>query len=124
MGGMVSAIESGFVQRQIEDSAYQFQQQVERKERIIVGVNRFQEPETDSPETLRLEAAVEESQKRRLADVRQKRDAHLVNSACARLEQAARGTDNIMPPLLEAMRAYATLGEVCGVLRRVFGEYR
>lgn len=124
MGGMVSAIESGFVQRQIEDSAYQFQQQVERKERIIVGVNRFQEPETDSPETLRLEAAVEESQKRRLADVRQKRDAQLVNSACARLEQAARGTDNIMPPLLEAMRAYATLGEVCGVLRRVFGEYR
>jgi methylmalonyl-CoA mutase N-terminal domain/subunit len=123
MGGMIPAIESGFVQRQIEDAAYIYQSQIERGERIIVGLNAFQSKETVSPPVFRVDPAVERSQCQRLRELRERRDNGAVQSCLKRLEAAARGTENLMPAILDAVRAYATLGEICNTLRRVFGQY-
>jgi methylmalonyl-CoA mutase N-terminal domain/subunit len=123
-GGMVAAIESGSVQRQIEEAAFQYQQQIEKKERVIVGMNQFQESAAVPPPVLRVDESVEQRQVRKLADLRRQREGAAVHAALARLEAAARGTENLIPPILEAVRAYATIGEICGGLRRVFGEYR
>lgn len=124
MGGMVAAIETGFVQRQIEDTAFRFQQQIDQRQRIVVGMNQFQSEESATPPTLRIDATVERAQIDRLKRVRQERDAAKVADACRRLEIAAQGTENLMPPILEAVSAYATIGEICAVLRKVFGEAR
>jgi methylmalonyl-CoA mutase N-terminal domain/subunit len=123
MGGMIPAIEAGFVQRQIEDSAYTYQSQIESGDRIIVGVNKFQTRQTTTPPVFRVDPAVGEAQVSRTRHVRETRDNARVSAALEKLEKAARGTDNLMPPILEAVHAYGTLGEICGVLRKVFGEY-
>jgi len=123
-GGVIACIESGFIQRRIEESAYLYQQEIERGERIVVGVNEFQLAEETVIPILRIDPAVEESQRLSLAGVRDGRDAARHAAALAVLDQAARGAGNLMVPVLEAVRAYATLGEICGVLRAVFGEYR
>ncbi len=123
MGGMTAAIEAGFPQRQIEDAAYTYQTQVEKGERIIVGVNKFQTKESASPPVFRVDPKVGEGQVRRLRELKERRDHQAVQAALARLEAAAKGSDNLMPCILDAVRAYATLGEVCGVLRKVFGVY-
>ncbi|MGI5863003.1 MAG: acyl-CoA mutase large subunit family protein [Myxococcales bacterium] len=123
MGGMIPAIESGFVQRQIEDAAYAYQGEIESGDRVIVGVNKFQIAESTTPPVFRVDPKVGEAQVQRTRKVRETRDNARVSSALEALEKAARGTDNLMPPILEAVRSYATLGEVCGVLRKVFGEY-
>ncbi len=124
MGGAVKAIEGGYIQREIADSAYQFQMAVEKEERIIVGVNRFRQEEPPLKDVLRISPEVESYQIQKLQKVKAQRDAVKVSATLARLKEAAQGTENLVPPILEAVKAYATLGEIAGTLREVFGEYR
>ncbi len=123
-GGVVACIENGFIAAQIEDAAYQYQQEVEKGERIIVGVNKFQVEEETTVPVLRVDPRVEDEQVDRLKKIKQERNNQEVEGALAALEQAARGDENLMEPVLAAVRAYGSLGEICNVLRRVFGEYR
>jgi methylmalonyl-CoA mutase N-terminal domain/subunit len=127
MGGMLSAIERGFPQREIAESAYRYQQELDAGDRIVVGVNAFQQG-NEEPISIPIHAITRESEERhleRLRRVRRERDASRVSTALQQLEQAARdGRDNLMPYLVEAVRAYATLGEMCNLLRGVYGEYR
>jgi methylmalonyl-CoA mutase N-terminal domain/subunit len=122
MGGMVAAIEQGFPQREVAESAYRFQQAVERRERVIVGVNDFVE-EDEPLETLYIDESAAERQASKLDDLRRRRDTGLVARTLDTLRATARTRDNLMPPILDAVRAYATVGEVCDALRDVWGEY-
>jgi methylmalonyl-CoA mutase N-terminal domain/subunit len=124
MGGILACIENGFVQKEITNSAYSYQREVEREEKIVVGVNRYREQETVSIETLKISQEVEERQKGRLERLRKERDGDRVKRSLDELERAARGDDNLVPCVIEAVKCYATLGEICDVLRGVFGEYR
>jgi methylmalonyl-CoA mutase N-terminal domain/subunit len=124
IGGVVPAIEEGFIQRQIEDSAYRYQMEIERKERIIVGVNKYQIEENTKPPLLRVNPEVEKMQVGRVQEVRKNRNNERVQEILQQLSTAAKGTDNLMPIILSAVKEYATLGEICGVLREVFGEYK
>jgi len=124
MGGAAKAIESGFIQQEIADSAYQYQKEIETKKRIIVGVNQFQVEEEPLRNILRIPPEVERTQKEKLARVKKERDSEKVRKALAALKTAAQGTDNVVPPILEAVKAYATVGEISDTLREVFGEYR
>ncbi|MGQ9502047.1 MAG: acyl-CoA mutase large subunit family protein [Anaerolineae bacterium] len=124
MGGALSAIESGFMQREIQESAYRYQQAVESGKRIVVGVNRFQAHKERHLRTLRIDESVQRAQAQRLERLRAERDPSAVIRALRELELAAAGDDNVMPYILQAVETYATLGEICAVLRRVFGEYR
>jgi methylmalonyl-CoA mutase N-terminal domain/subunit len=127
MGGMLSAIERGFPQREIADSAYRYQQEIDSRQRVLVGVNDFLQG-NDEPIEIPIHAITLESQERhlsRLRRVRRERDQALCATALERFENAARdGRDNLMPYIVDAVRAYATLGEMCNVLRGVYGEYR
>jgi methylmalonyl-CoA mutase N-terminal domain/subunit len=123
MGGMVAAIERGFPQREIADSAYRFHQAVDERDKIIVGVNDFIQDGDHRIDTLCVDESVTETQLAKLEGVRRRRDASRVAGALDALSTAARGTGNLMPPILDAVRAYATLGEMCDRLRDVFGEY-
>jgi methylmalonyl-CoA mutase N-terminal domain/subunit len=122
LGGMVAAIERGFPQREIQEAAFRFQKAVERKERIIVGVNDYVMEDRPVP-ILYIDEAVAEEQTARVKALRASRDQRQVGRALGDLKDAARGKDNVMGPILEASRAYATLGEMCDALREVFGEY-
>ena len=124
MGGVVPAIEKGFFHREIADSAYRYQQEIESKNRIIVGVNDYTMNEPISIPILAMDEEGEKRQLERLSRLRRERDNELVSTKLEALRQAAQGDENLMPYLVEAVSAYATLGEVCGVLRKVFGEYR
>ena len=124
IGGVIPALESGFFQREIADAAYVYQREEDRRERITVGVNDYQTDEKLSIPLLRVDREGEEQQVKRLNHLRQTRDNREVAAKLQALEQAARGSANLMPPLLEAVRAYATLGEMMGVFREVFGEYQ
>lgn len=125
IGGAVIAIEQGYIQKEIQDSAYKWQKEVENDQRVIVGVNKFQIEEKPVEGLLRVDASVGELQKKKLADLRAKRDNVAVNAALAKLEQACGDENvNLMPIILEAVKTYATLGEICGVMRKVFGEYQ
>jgi methylmalonyl-CoA mutase N-terminal domain/subunit len=124
MGGALAAIECGYMQNEIQDSAYQFQRDIESGRRIVVGVNRFQlESESPSP-TFRLDPAFEDRQIENLRAVRASRSQAAVAESLAALEQAARSGANLMPPIIEAADRYATVGEISDRLRTVFGEYR
>jgi methylmalonyl-CoA mutase N-terminal domain/subunit len=123
MGGMVAAIERGYPQREIAESAYRFQQAVERRERVIVGVNDFVEDEARSVPTLYIDEAAAERQTERVRRLRKDRDNARVRRALDDLKRVAEGTGNTMVPLIEAARAYATVGEMCDALRDVWGEY-
>jgi len=124
MGGMVPAIEQGFPQREIEASAYRYQMDVETEQRILVGVNAFQEEQQARPANLlKIDPALELRQKERLRQVREQRDNATVQATLARLQAAAASTDNLMPIILEAVRARASVGEISDVLREVFGVY-
>ena len=125
LGGAVVAIEKGYIQREIQDSAYKWQMEVEKKERIIVGVNKYQIKEKPPEGLLRVDASVGEFQKGKLAKMKAARDNAAVAAKLAALEAACKDESvNLMPVILEAVKAYATLGEVCGVMRKVFGEYQ
>jgi methylmalonyl-CoA mutase, N-terminal domain len=123
MGGAVRAVECGFIESEIQDSAYQFQKAVESGDRVIVGVNRFQTQEKLPSNLLRVDPRVRETQLKGLEKLRSKRDSAAVESALVELRKCAEGTDNLMPPILDAVKKRVTLGEICGVLRQVFGEY-
>ena len=124
LGGAVVAIEKAYVQKEIQDSAYKWQMEVERNERVIVGVNKFQIEEKPVEGLLKIDESVGKLQKDKLAKLRASRDNAAVDAALAALEAACKGEDNLMPLILDAVKAYATLGEVCGVMRKVFGEYQ
>ena len=124
MGGMIAAIEQGFPQNEIARASYEYQQAIEKREKLIVGVNAFEAKDESPIETLQIGAEAENLQREKLEALRRKRDAGCVRRALDALRQAARGTENTMPFLLDAVRAYATVGEICDVLREVFGEYR
>lgn len=124
MGGAAAAIEKGFVQREIQDSAYHYQREIERGERVVVGLNRFHVQEEKPKGLLRVDPAVRLSQIEKLKKLKSQRDQRLVTGALSELKNAAEGKDNLMGPILRAVRAYATLGEICDTLRQVFGEYR
>ncbi len=124
MGGALLAIEAGYVQREIQESAYHYQRALEAQERVVVGVNRFQAAEDRRPDLLRVDESVQTAQIERLRQLRARRDNHAVQGALSDLEDAARGDGNLMPFILRAVEAYATTGEICSALRRVFGEYQ
>jgi methylmalonyl-CoA mutase N-terminal domain/subunit len=124
MGGALAAIERGFIQREIEESAYRYQRAVEAQEQIVVGVNRFRVAEDSRLRLLRVDPAVEVAQVERLRRLRAERDDAAVQRALAAVQDAARGAENLMPLILQAVEAYATTGEICNTLRRVFGEYQ
>ena len=124
MGGSPRAIEMGFIQKEIQEAAYTYQQEIEAGDRVIVGINRFQVEEPPFKGILRLGPAVREQQAARLQEIRKQRSSDRVRRALDGLRVAAQGTDNLMPPILESVRAQATLGEICDVLREVFGEYQ
>ncbi len=123
-GGVVACIEDGFIQRQIEQAAYDYQKEIESGERVIVGVNRYQIEEEEKPELLWVDPAVEAAQTAALRDIRNGRDDKAVQSTLATLKEAAESGDNLMKPIIAAVRVYASLGEICTVLREIFGEYR
>ena len=123
MGGSVAAIESGWIQDEIAESAFRVQREIEGGERVIVGVNRFGDAEEDEPELQRIDASEVAAQIERVRAVRANRDAAVVERELARVRDAAGGTDNLLPPMKEALRSGATLGEVSDVLRDVFGTY-
>jgi len=124
LGGAAEAIEKGFVQREIQDSAYRYQREIEKKERIVVGLNRFQVAEERPGNLLRVDPAVRTSQVERLKRLRSERDAGKVERCLADLKQGSESDRNLMPLILGAVKAYATLGEICDVFRGVFGEYQ
>ena len=124
MGGAVAAIEQGYIQREIQDSAYTYQREIEKEERIVVGLNRFQVEEEKPTNLLRVDPAVRIAQIERLKELRSERDNNKVTNCLSILKQGAKGNDNLMPLILEAVKAYATLGEICNTLREVFGEYQ
>ena len=123
MGGATEAIEQGFIQREIQDSAYRYQKAVEDGRRVVVGVNKFQVEEEPPRDLLRVDPSVREEQVAALAELKAGRSAGDVEAALAALKSAAQGDDNLMPPIIQAVRVYATLGEICDTLRGVFGEY-
>jgi methylmalonyl-CoA mutase N-terminal domain/subunit len=124
MGGMLRAIESGYVQREIQEAAYRYQRAVESGDAVVVGVNRFQVAEASEVPTLRVDSSIEQSQVERLRSVRERRDHERAQVALVRLEEAARGTENLLPRILDCVEAYVTVGEISNRLRRVWGEYR
>lgn len=124
MGGAVQAVEEGYMQREIQKAAYQTQMAIESGEQVVVGVNKFTIENEKQPELLRVNPELGRIQAERLAQLRRSRNQAAVDEKLAALQQAAQGTDNLMPYILDAVRVYATLGEICNTLREVFGEYR
>jgi methylmalonyl-CoA mutase, N-terminal domain len=123
-GGMLRAIETGFIQREIQNSAFSYQQAVERGEQVVVGVNRFEQEKQVLPLLLRVDPALEKAQVERLHQLRAERDPTRVSQALVEVEQAARGSENLMPHILRAVEAHATVGEISDAFRQVFGEYK
>jgi methylmalonyl-CoA mutase N-terminal domain/subunit len=124
LGGMINAIEEGYVQREIQKSAYKFNQEVEQGKRIIVGLNKYQEQENSTGELLRINESIQQGQIVFLNQVRKERDNEAVNQKLAAIKIAAEKSDNLMPHILEAVKAYSSIGEICNILRGVFGEYQ
>lgn len=124
MGGMLAAIENGYVQREIQEAAYRYQQALEEGDEVVVGVNRFVEEEEQEIELMRLDPELEENLRRRLAQLRSERDNEAVSALRSRLAQAARGDENLMPLFIECVENEVTLGEICRTLREEWGEYR
>jgi methylmalonyl-CoA mutase N-terminal domain/subunit len=124
LGGVIPAIEQGFFQREIARSAYRYQREIDQRKRIVVGMNEYASDEPLSIPILRMDPEGERRQLERLARVRGERDNDLLAQRIEALRNAAKSTENLMPNILEAVRAYGTLGEICDVLRGVFGEYR
>ena len=124
LGGALAAIENGYMQNEIQDAAYEYQRSVERKEQVVVGVNQFQTEETQQLERLKVNPAIEQEQQARLAALRSQRDASKAAEMLAHLAAAARSNENIMPVLVACVESDLTLGEICGVLRKAWGEYQ
>jgi len=124
MGGVTKAIESGYIQKEIQDSSYKYQQSIEKKELIVVGVNKYTMEEKTKGELLRVNPAVEAKQLERLKAVKASRSSKEVEIRLAKIREAAKGNENLMPPIIDAVKEYATIGEISDVMREVFGEYK
>jgi methylmalonyl-CoA mutase N-terminal domain/subunit len=124
MGGMLRAIESGYVQKEIQESAYRYQRAIETEEAIVVGLNRFQSEEGSKVPTLRIDPAIEKQQIERVKAVRAQRNPEAAETALRKLDHAARGSENLVPKILDCVEAYATVGEISNRLREVWGEYK
>ena len=124
MGGMVRAIESGYVQREIQQAAYEYQKSIEAGDRVVVGVNRYVDQTRSSPPLLRIDPAIERAQVERLTALRARRDNARVKATLVAVEATARCDQNLLPAILEAVKAYASVGEISDTLRKVFGEYQ
>ncbi len=124
MGGAVTAIEGGYMQTEVQESSYKYQLAIENGEKVIVGVNQFVDADERPREIFRPDATVLQRQLASLNKLRDQRDASKTGAALRELRKAAEGTENLMPPILEAVKAYATIGEICGVMRDVFGDYQ
>ncbi|NLY86561.1 MAG: methylmalonyl-CoA mutase family protein [Tissierellia bacterium] len=123
LGGAPKAIEKGYIQREIQNAAYRYQMEIESGERIVVGVNKFQIEETEKKEILKVDRTVELNQKEKLARLKKERNNEEVERVLKLLKEKAETDENLMPYILDAVKAYATLGEICDVLREVFSEY-
>ena len=117
-------MERGYIQQEIQESAYRYQKEIESGNRIIVGLNRFQVKESPDRELLQVDPAVRDIQIRRITALRASRNAQLSQGSLERMKSAARGTANLMLPILDCVRALCTLGEICDGMREIFGEYR
>ena len=124
LGGALAAVEQGYIQREIQEAAYRHQKEVEQQQTVIVGVNRFASNDASKPNLLRVDDSIRERQVARLARLRQERDAESVSAALGGLAQAAQSTETLMSYLITAVEAYATTGEICQTLRRIWGEYQ
>ncbi len=124
MGGMVQAIEQGYVQACIQKSAYKYQQDIENQNRVIVGLNKFNLDEKPAENLLKIADKVEQEQVKRLRKIKAERNAEAVKTALENLKKAAQGNENLMPYIISAVKTYASIGEICNVLRVVFGEYK
>ncbi len=124
LGGMIAAIEKGFVQMEIQNAAYQFEKQLETGERIVVGVNKFQVDEDEQPELLKIDMKIQEEQIKLLKKVRAGRNDDEVRNKLSALEKAAAGSDNLMPFVYDSVKAYCSVGEISDAMRKVFGEYK
>ena len=123
MGGAVEAIESGYYQREIQEAAYAYQQAIDEGKKIIVGVNKFQNEDEEPQMIFRVNPEAERAQIERLNKVKSERDQAAVDATLARLREVSSNGENLMYPIVEAVRAYASVGEICGVMREVFGDY-
>ena len=124
LGGALAAIEQGYQQREIQESSYRIQKEIESEEKVVVGLNQFVSASSSIVDVIRVDAAEAAKQKDRLIKVKSERDNALVAKTLARLEEVAKGTENTMPIVIECVEAYASIGEICGVFRKVFGEQR
>jgi len=124
IGGALKAIEKGYIQKEIANAAYNYQRAVDSGEQVIVGVNKFASTEEPDTRTLEISAETEQRQIARLRELKRKRDNHKVSQVLARVRDVAGSDQNVMPALVEAVKAYATIGEISDALRSVFGEYR
>jgi methylmalonyl-CoA mutase N-terminal domain/subunit len=124
MGGSVSAIEQQFIQNEIAHSAYEFQQKLEKNEKIVVGVNKFQQEKDAAVPHFRINDSIREQQTHKLNVLKSRRDAGKVSSSLEEIRNKTVNGENIMPAVVEAVENYCTLGEVADVLRNIFGEYR
>ena len=124
MGGALTAIETGYMQREIQEASYAYQRAVDEGKKIIVGVNRFQNEDEEPQIIFRVNPEAERAQTKRLARVRKERDDAAVRATLARLREVCGNHENLLPPIVEAVKAYASVGEICGVMREVFGDYR
>jgi methylmalonyl-CoA mutase, N-terminal domain len=124
LGGALAAIECGFMQNEIQEAAYNYQKAIEKEEQIVVGVNKLQVQENLELERLMVDPAIEQAQKKRLFELRSKRDANRVAELLSHLEHTARDPENMIPVIIECVENWITLGEICNVLRQVWGEYQ
>jgi methylmalonyl-CoA mutase N-terminal domain/subunit len=124
MGGVVNAIETGYIQMEIQKSAYKFNQELEKGERIVVGINKFAEKEIQKGKLLRIDEKIQKDQVEFLNKVKSQRSRIEVEEKLKTLKQAAEGDQNLMPFIIDAVKAYTSIGEICNALREVFGEYR
>jgi methylmalonyl-CoA mutase N-terminal domain/subunit len=124
MGGMLKAIENGFPQREIQEAAFQYQKAVETNDAVVVGVNKFQIEENTTIPIHKVDEKIERGQIERLRALREKRDQSKAENALVKLEEAATGTENLLPKILDCVENYVTVGEISHRLRKVWGEYR
>lgn len=124
LGGAVAAVEQGYMQREIHKAAYETQKRIESEEEVVVGMNKFMVDHEVPPELLRVDPTLGEKQREKLEGLKERRDQQAVDAALHALRQGAQGTENLMPLIVEAVRCYATIGEICNVLRAEFGEYQ
>jgi methylmalonyl-CoA mutase N-terminal domain/subunit len=124
LGGVIPAIEKGFFQKEIAKSAYQYQKEIDEKQRIVIGINEYALDEPPAIPLLKMDAEGEKKQLARLTNLRANRNNEKTDKALHSLQRAAQGNENLMPYILKSVHAYATLGEICDILRNVFGEYK